>query len=197
MILQTCWHSPYPMSTSRKGSSETCGIPTSVPLFSATPHDRPSSTTPDLYKSRGKSQDKQIIITIITPQKGESLQDVVPSAEVWKTGRPQRESVTMSFLDLQWRHPLPSIFTMGMESCRHHTGGLCPQQTFMRQSQTLVCLPVNILDCLYNVDILSSDSLSQHNEILTFLCQTQTRLYRKLRFLSIIRQLVIILISVL
>lgn len=39
------WHLPYPMSTSRKGSSEmTCGIPVSVPLFSPTPHDRPALT---------------------------------------------------------------------------------------------------------------------------------------------------------
>lgn len=36
------WHSPYPMSASRKGSSETaCNIPMSVPLFSRTTHDRP------------------------------------------------------------------------------------------------------------------------------------------------------------
>lgn len=42
-------------------------------------------------------------------------------SEAWKTGRLEHGALTMSFLDLQWRLPLPSILTMDMERCSQHT----------------------------------------------------------------------------
>lgn len=89
-----------------------------------------SSTTPDLYKSEA---DHKITPKIHLKKKstrrqqetssacwagletGEGMEEVVHWSEVWKTGRLEHEAVTMSFLDLQWRLPLPFIFTMGTD----------------------------------------------------------------------------------
>lgn len=78
-------------------------------------------------KSQNKQKDKRINMketgnNTCARQTGEgAMEDVVHWSEVWKTGRLEHGAVTMSFLNLQWRLPLPSIFTMGMESCHQHT----------------------------------------------------------------------------
>lgn len=150
------WYSPYPMSTSRKGSSEmACGIPMSVPLFSPTPHDRPLLTLTSTNQSE-KKHIKHKINKLCCAQKkarhnylhglchkaGESTWDVVHLSEVWKTGRLEHDAVTARFLNLQWRLPLPSIFTMGMESCRHHKASVGATGGVVHNKYLLVWLPV-------------------------------------------------------
>lgn len=57
---QVWWHSPYPMSTSRKSNSKTaCGIPMFVPLYSATTHDLPllpSLTSANQWETKKQNQ---------------------------------------------------------------------------------------------------------------------------------------------